>query len=84
MTDRELLEKLFKALLGNKFIQGDRDSIMDMVQRYKNPPFTIIYQVAMLMTVNKSNELRNTMVEVAEHLYPTPEAEAEENAAVVP
>lgn len=83
MTDRELLEKLFKAVADNKYIQGDRDSIMDMVQRYKNPPFTMAFPFAMLMTPNKYNALAQTMADVAEHLYPQTEAEAEENAAVV-
>lgn len=68
--DRELLEALSAFLNARDFIYGDKNSIMDMVQRYGNPPLTRHYQVAMRLTVAEVNQLNALMREVNEHLNP--------------
>lgn len=70
MTDRELLIELFTLLVNRKFIQGDKDSILDMVQRYKQPPMTRLHQVAMQMTRADYDRLGDLLETIAAHLYP--------------
>lgn len=83
MTDRELLEKLFNFLAGRKFIQGDDVSIMDMVKRYKNPPFSRVYPIAMQLTPREYDKLTDIFKQVADHLHPQAEPEAKADEPVI-
>lgn len=71
MTDREFLEQLFAFLSGRTHIRGDRESIMDMVQRYKQPPLSMRNQVAMQMTAADYNRLGELMKRIETHLKET-------------
>lgn len=68
MTDREALEQLYAFLSGRTYVQGDQNSIMDMVQRYKQPPLSMRNQVAMQMTVSEYNRLDELMKRIVTHL----------------
>lgn len=82
MTDRELLEQLFQALVGHKFVQGDEASIMDMVQRYKQPPLTRHFQVVMQMTRSDYDRLGALLEKIFTHLHPKVEVEAETHESI--
>lgn len=60
-TERELLARLCHFISTKQLVQGDRDSILDMCQRYKSPPFTIAFPVAMRMSVSDSYQLNELM-----------------------
>lgn len=69
--DRELLQQLADFLNARDFVYGDKNSIMDMVQRYGNPPLTRHYQVAMRMTIAETRKLNILLRQINEHLQPT-------------
>ena len=75
MTDRELLERLFRLLVNRDYVAGDPDSIMDMVNRYQRPPLTMHYRIAMQMTVNDYKRLADVLETISKHLYPKPEGD---------
>lgn len=68
MTDRELLRQLAGFINKRNFIQGEAESICDMVSRYIKPPLTLRNQVAMQMTVSELNQLITLMQKVNKHL----------------
>lgn len=70
MTDRELLEQLFKFFQNREFILGDEKSVRDMVTRYQRPPLTLAYRVAMKMKVHEFSELSTLLEKIAIHLQP--------------
>lgn len=71
MTDREALEQLYAFMSGRTYIAGDKESIMDMVQRYKQPPLSMRNQIAMQMTANDYNRLGELMKRIEAHLKET-------------
>lgn len=77
LTDRELLEQLADFLNKRAYIQGDEDSIRDMVTRYANPPLSRLNRVAMRMTVSEYNQLTSLMQKVNRHLQSTSHKELE-------
>jgi hypothetical protein len=80
--DRELLEKLYGFMLGKNFVSiPDTKALRDMVTRYKQPPLTMHYRVAMQMTVNDYDQIFAILTEI--HEYLTPIQKAEEQAAKV-
>jgi len=73
MTDRELLQELFNIMVKRSYIQGDEVSIMDMVQRYKQPPLTRYHQVCMQMTQADYRNLENLLERIVAHFAPVAE-----------
>lgn len=73
MTDHELLLALYTFMKNRTFIGGDEASVKDMVQRYKQPPLTMLNRVAMQMTVNDYNLLVAIMQRIQGHLEPVEE-----------
>lgn len=80
MTDRELLEKLFTFMAQRSYIVGDETSTRDMVLRYKQPPLTMLNQVAMQMTINDYNALGKLLDQIDAHLNPKEETVEPESA----
>lgn len=70
MTEREMLQKLFDFMAGRNFIAGDTDSVKDMVRRYKQPPLTMHFRVAMQMTKTEYDTLYALLTEIQPYLYP--------------
>ena len=70
MTDRELLQELFNFLVKRSYVQGDEAGIMDMVQRYKQPPLTRYHQVCMQMTQADYRNLENLLERIVAHFAP--------------
>lgn len=70
MTEREMLQKLFDFMVARNYVGGDVDSVRDMVKRYKQPPLTMHYRVAMQMTVNEYDALFPLLTEIQQYLYP--------------
>lgn len=68
MTDRELLIELAVFLASRAYIEGDKASIADMVQRYANPPLTLHYRAAMRLTVTEYRQLQALLERVNNHL----------------
>lgn len=68
MTDRELLAELYQFLQGRAFIIADKDSVSDMVKRYKNPPLTLYRRAAMQMTMSEYKRLGELLAQVKERL----------------
>ena len=68
--ERELLEKLAAFLNMRTFIEGDAESIEDMVHRYGNPPLTMHNRVAMRMTVTEYKQFQALMRRVNGYLAP--------------
>lgn len=56
-----MLAILCNFISKRQIVQGDEDSIKDMVVRYKFPPFTLIYPVVMRMTLQDTNELNEIL-----------------------
>lgn len=67
-TDRELLTKLARFIASRPVIEGDEDSIRDMVSRYSNPPLTLHYRRALRLTVNEHKNLQVLLTQINEHL----------------
>lgn len=67
-TDRELLVELFDFLKNRSFIMGDKEGVRDMALRYKQPPLTMYYRIAMKMTIDDYNQLAALMNRIDEHL----------------
>lgn len=68
--EREMLEKLSSFLNMRTFIEGDAESIADMVRRYGNPPLTMHNRVAMQMTVTEYKQFQALMRRVNGYLKP--------------
>ena len=68
MTDRELLQQLFKFMSGRTYITMDDVSLSDMVKRYKHPPLTALNRVAMQMTARDYEALDKLMAQISVHL----------------
>lgn len=68
LTDRELLEQLATFLRGRNFITGDAASIKDMVQRYQQPPLTMLNRVGMQMTLTDYRQLGVLLETISNHL----------------
>lgn len=68
MTDRELLAQLARLLAPLSAIEGDADSIRDMVTRYANPPLTLHNRVSLRMTKTQYTQLEALMKRINEHL----------------
>lgn len=66
--ERLLLEKLYPFLIGRNFVQGMPDMLRDMVVRYKQPPLTMHYRVAMQMTVNEYEYFFGLITELHEYM----------------
>lgn len=64
MTERELLAQLYNFIISKQIVMGDEGSIMDMVVRYKSPPFTIAYPAALRMTLADTHVLNDLLQEV--------------------
>ncbi len=70
MTDRELLERLYAFLTTKAYITADKESVVDMCQRYKNPPMTLLNRSAMRMTLKEYAALNDLLKQVKEQLEP--------------
>lgn len=70
MTDRELLEKVFRFLAKRNYVALDDASIVDMVTRYQNPPLTRLHRICMQMTVNDYKELETLLEQIKEQFNP--------------
>lgn len=70
MTEREMLEQLFAFMVGRDFVEGDQDSIHDMVRRYKMPPMTMRNRVVLQMTKQEYNALNSLLVRIQAYLFP--------------
>jgi len=81
-TDRELLQELFNFLVKRNYVQGDEAGIMDMVQRYKQPPLTRYHQVCMQMTQADYRNLENLLERIVAHFAPKPEPDSEWHAKI--
>lgn len=75
-ADRELLQALFQFMVGRNYIQGDRDSILDMVARYKQPPLTRHFTCIMQMTRSDYDRLYALLTKIDQHLNPKENADA--------
>ena len=69
-TDKELLQELFNFMVKRSYVQGDEAGIMDMVQRYKQPPLTRYHQVCMQMTQADYRNLENLLERIVAHFAP--------------
>lgn len=74
LNERELLALLCHFIQTKQLILGDNESIRDMVKRYKQPPFTLLFPVAMQMTVKDVDDL-NRILKQAYKLLNIPESE---------
>ncbi len=66
MTDTELLKQLAAFLNRAVFVAGDTASIADMVQRYKDPPLTRAFPIAMKLTRAEHRQLTALMQTINE------------------
>lgn len=71
MTERELLVQLCHFITTKQIVTGDRDTIRDMVTRYKSPPFTAAFPVAIRMSMRDTHIL-NDLLKQAEALLNVP------------
>lgn len=76
-TDRELLVQLFGFLFKRNFILGDPDAVRDMVQRYKQPPVTMLNRVAMQLTEQEYRNLDALLKKINRHLLESTPTEGE-------
>lgn len=53
----ELLAELYNFMRKRTYIVGERETVMDMVKRYKNPPLTMRNIVGMQMTAGEYKQL---------------------------
>lgn len=70
MPDKELLKQWFDFFVSLKIMEGDRESVMDMVARYKNPPLTMLRRYAMLMTRADYDKLETLLERTLEAVKP--------------
>lgn len=61
MKERDLLALLCHFLSTKQYVQGEPDSIRDMVVRYTAPPFTIAFPIVMRLTVQQYNQLNELL-----------------------
>lgn len=61
IEEKQLLKEVFDFLVKCNYIQGEEESIRDMVMRYKHPPMTLYNRVVMQMTVPESEKLSNLL-----------------------
>lgn len=64
----ELLAELYNFMRKRTFIVGERETVMDMVKRYKNPPLTMRNIVGMQLTKREYDELGKLLKRVGEAL----------------
>lgn len=70
MTDRDTLQLLYAFFIGRNFIQGDTESVKDMVKRYKQPPLTMYHRVCLQMTKPEYDALKDLLIKIGQHLKP--------------
>lgn len=70
MTERQMLELLYAFFLGRNFVEGDTESIRDMVLRYKQPPLTLYHRVCLQMTKTEYKALCDLLTQIGQHLKP--------------
>ena len=68
MNDHDLLIQLVSFLNRAVFVQGDTPSIIDMIQRYKDPPLTRAFPVAMRLTRAEYAQLTALMQSINKQL----------------
>lgn len=61
MTERELLATICQFIISKQIIMGDEASIKDMVVRYKQSPFSLIYPVCIRMTIKDTDQLNELL-----------------------
>jgi hypothetical protein len=61
MKERDLLAILCHFLSTKQYVQGEPDSIKDMVARYQSPPFSIAFPIVMRLTVQQYNQLNELL-----------------------
>jgi len=61
MTEHQLLSALVDFLTTKNIVQGDKDSLLDMVKRYKAPPISMAFPVALRMSVADSHKLNDLL-----------------------
>lgn len=71
MTERDLLAILCHFITTKEFVQGDKESILDMVARYKSPPFTMAYPCYIRLSMKDTNELNEIIKQAHEYLSST-------------
>lgn len=83
MNERETLKSLYNFIVTKQIVQGDKDSIKDMAQRYKNPPISMGFPVVIRMTVADSHTL-NALLSQVEVLLASTEVTPPYNPIVPP
>lgn len=61
MNEHQLLSALVNFLTTKQIVQGDKDSLLDMVKRYKAPPISMAFPVALRMSVADSHKLNDLL-----------------------
>jgi hypothetical protein len=64
----ELLAELYNFMRKRTFIVGQRETVMDMVKRYQNPPLTMRQIVGMQMTSAEYQQLGALLKRISEAL----------------
>lgn len=70
------LLQLYSFLRARTFIVGERETVMDMVRRYQNPPLTLHRIVAMQMTQGEYQELERLLERIAKATAPVVKPDA--------
>jgi hypothetical protein len=68
MNDRELLAEIYEFLRHRNYITVDKKSVVDMVQRYQNPPLTLLNRAAMQMTLSEYAAFSKLLKRIGEQL----------------
>lgn len=63
MTERDMLAILCHFLTTKQFVQGEMESIKDMVARYKSSPLSLAYPIVMRLSVPEYNQLNKLLEE---------------------
>lgn len=70
-TERDLLIQLCHFLSTKQMVAGDEKSIADMVRRYKSPPFTKAFPVALRLTMQDTYTLNDLLTQAHDLLSAT-------------
>lgn len=68
LNERDLLALLCHFITTRQFVTGDKASIEDMVVRYKYPPLTLLFPVAIRLSVKDSDQLNELLKQAHELL----------------
>lgn len=68
MNERELLIHLCQFLATKQIVVGDKPSILDMTQRYQQPPFTLAFPACIRLTMQDTHTLNELLKQAYEQL----------------